>query len=96
MGRVQQVSIPLFSGLHTDSEGRNAETPGRVSIPLFSGLHTDGNSTRTRADPRVSIPLFSGLHTDVLCAVNMTALDLSQSLCFQGCILTWKFSTKRA
>jgi len=59
-----------------------------VSIPLFSGLVTDCSfSNEGIPDVKVSIPLFSGLVTDKYVPWN-SLLDLSQSLCFQGWLLT--------
>jgi len=76
------VSIPLISGLVTDSslEGKQNLRP-YVSIPLISGLVTDLTTSHTyRKDSDVSIPLISGLVTDHGCAKECGGTCTSQSL----------------
>ena len=59
-----------------------------VSIPLFSGLHADSGDTLVNESSIVSIPLFSGLHADHEYHYYPDHRGKSQSLCFQGFMLT--------
>ena len=50
------VSIPLFSGLHTDHSVPHTRCGSKVSIPLFSGLHTDNlNELINNVEPSQSL-----------------------------------------
>jgi len=83
----RRVSIPLFSGLHTDL-GRYRLAGRSPSQSLcFQGFILTTIRHRDQGGLMVSIPLFSGLHTDGK-GDRIGKAGLSQSLCFQGFILT--------
>ena len=65
------------------------DTPqDNLSIPLFSGLVTDISPGSGRKAKTLSIPLFSGLVTDQAALSDWSGTPCSQSLCFQGWLLT--------
>ena len=76
-----------FQGWLLTGVTRTLQDYASVSIPLFSGLVTDQDKDVARPGMGVSIPLFSGLVTDRQKDV-LAAEAASQSLCFQGWLLT--------
>ena len=91
------VSIPLFSGLHTDVLKLRAEFKAAWSQSLcFQGCILTLEVTQEEDEALSQSLCFQGCILTEQRLAHAVAMLKSQSLCFQGCILTHQFRQPRA